>query len=247
LEMQISNIKYQNYKLKSKNIFKNSGFWFIILIFAFCILNFIGCATAPLVSPPKPGYAVPGFYHRVERGQTLWRISKIYNIDLDEVVKINRISDAANIDTGQLIFIPLAGSSAKSQYLPAKSALEDFVWPIRGRVIATFGQTFNNMINKGINIQPYGAGDVVAVRSGRVVFYVDDFEGFGKTVIISHGDGISSVYARNSKVFIKVGDTVQKGSLISKVGQAGRDKNTYLHFQIRKGHIPQDPYFYLPR
>jgi murein DD-endopeptidase MepM/ murein hydrolase activator NlpD len=66
-------------------------------------------------------------------------------------------------------------------------------------------------------------------------------------LIIDHGDGFSSVYARNSEVFIKVGENIKKGTVIAKVGSAGRDKNEYLHFQIRKGHIPQNPNFYLRR
>jgi murein DD-endopeptidase MepM/ murein hydrolase activator NlpD len=123
--------------------------------------------------------------------------------------------------------------------------VEEFIWPIKGRVISAFGQTFNNMINKGINIQPYGALDVVAARSGRVIFYNDNFENFGKTIIIGHNDGLSTIYARNSEVFIRVGDKVQKGTLIAKAGSAGRDKTTYLHFEVRKGHIPQNPFFYL--
>ncbi|MCX5709267.1 MAG: M23 family metallopeptidase, partial [Candidatus Omnitrophica bacterium] len=52
--------------------------------------------------------------------------------------------------------------------------------------------------------------------------------------------------ARNSELFVKAGDNVLKGTLIAKAGSAGRDKNTYLHFEIRKGHVSQNPYFYLP-
>ena len=202
----------------------------------------MGCAPAPYVKPTLPP-SMPGIYHRVEKGQTLWRISKIYTVDLDEIVKINRIADASSIDVGQLIFIP---RRQKPQVLAAKSLSDDFIWPLRGRVISTFGQTFNNLINKGLNIQTYHNSDIVASRSGRVVFLGDNFNDFGKTIIIDHGDGFSTVYARNSRVFIKPGDYVQKGIIIARAGSAGRDKNIYLHFEIRKGHLPQNPYFYLP-
>jgi murein DD-endopeptidase MepM/ murein hydrolase activator NlpD len=164
-------------------------------------------------------------------------------VDLDEIIRINHIADAATIDTGQLIFIPYR---QKLQHLPRKSLTEDFIWPARGRVISTFGQTFNNMINKGLNIQSYRNSDIVASRSGKVVFYENNFNNFGKTIIIDHGDGFSTVYARNSQVFIKLGDYVQKGIPIAKAGSTDRDKNVYLHFEIRKGHLPQNPYFYLP-
>lgn len=215
-----------------------------LLPITYYLLFLGGCATAPLVMPPKPE-GLSGIYHRVKKGQTLWRISKIYNVDLDELAKINRICDATSIEVDQLIFIPhqdkQLSSSDKFSLL-----LEDFIWPVRGRVITSFGQTFNNIINKGINIQPYSTDDVVASRSGKVVFCADGFKGFGKTIIIDHGDEFSTVYSRNSQIFVKTGDFVQRGTLIAKVGSAGRNRSAYLHFEIRKGYDSQNPSFYLP-
>lgn len=189
-----------------------------------------------------PFARMPGVYHRVEKGQTLWRISKMYNVELDEVVRFNRILDATSIEEGQLIFIP---NPQKQHSAPSVGySSDDFIWPMKGKVITAFGQSLSNMINKGINIQPYNNLDIVAARSGRVIFYSDNFGYFGKTLVIDHGDGLSTVYARNSQVFIKAGDSVQKGTVIAKLDHASKDK--YLHFEIRKGHIPQNPYYYLP-
>ena len=207
---------------------------------------FSGCVTLPPpkapVAPVVPG--MPGVYHRVEKGQTLWRISRIYNVDLDEIARINRITDATRIEVGQQLFIP---NRQKPQSLPSNYFSDDFIWPLKGKVISLFGQTFNNMINKGINIEPASSASVMAARSGKVVFSSDDFGSYGKTLIIEHGDGFSTVYARNAQILVKAGDSVQRGALIAKVGSAGRDNNRYLHFEIRKGHIPQNPNFYLPR
>jgi murein DD-endopeptidase MepM/ murein hydrolase activator NlpD len=189
---------------------------------------------------------MPGTYHRVEAGQTLWRISKIYGLDMDEIVRVNRIPDVAALEPGQMIFIPSVSAQRKEYPSGRSSSSEDFSWPLRGRVIAGFGQSFNDMVNKGINIQKARNQDVTAARSGKVVFYDTNLDNFGKTVIIDHGDGFSSVYARNSQVFVKIGDYVQRGEVIAKVGSTDRDRNTYLHFEIRKGYIPQNPYFYLP-
>ncbi len=213
-----------------------------LLSFALCFF-IIGCATIPYTLPPKPQLAMPGVYHRVEKGQTLWRISKIYNVDLDEIVKVNRIPDATSIEPGQLIFIP---SGQKKELLAKRPSLEDFSWPLKGKVIAGFGQVYNDMINRGINIQTARSQDVIASRSGKVIFYDNNFEGFGKTIIIDHGDGFSTVYARNSDVIVKAGDYVHRGAVIAKAGSPEKSKNTYLHFEIRKGYTPQNPYFYLP-
>ena len=216
---------------------------FYLLILIFYLLMIVGCQTVQLRPPSVPPAGVPGFYHRVEKGQTLWRISKTYSADLNEIININRISDASRIETGQLIFIP----QRHTRFLVVREGRdEDFIWPAKGRVISTFGTTFDNMVNKGINIEPSLSFDVFAARSGKVVFYSDAFGDFGKTIIIEHGEGFSTVYARNEDVFIKAGQNVDKGAVIARIGSGARAKNRYLHFQIRKKGMPQNPYFYLP-
>ncbi len=212
------------------------------VVFGFVIVYLAGCATAPY-KPPIVSPNIPGFYHKVERSQTLWRICKAYNVDLDEVVAINRILKEKKIEQGQLIFIP---RSQKREYpVYETSGSDDFIWPLRGKVIASFGQTFNDMINKGVNIKPYKTQNVVAASKGKVVFYSENFEGFGKTIIIDHGNGFLTVYARTSGVLVRIGDLVQRGAAIARMDLKDDNQNTYLHFQIRKGHIPQNPYFYL--
>ncbi len=169
----------------------------------------------------------------------------MYDVDLDEIVRINRISEASNIEVGQLIFIP---NRAKPQYPEYKNYVEpdDFIWPIKGKIISRFGQTRNNTLNKGLDIQPSVSDNVLAARTGRVVFCADDFNGYGKTVILDHGDGFMSVYAGNSTIMARPGERVQKGCVIAKIDANGRSDN-YLHLEIRKGNIAQNPYFYLSR
>jgi murein DD-endopeptidase MepM/ murein hydrolase activator NlpD len=243
--MKNSKFKIQNFNKRNKNFI----FLIVILNLAFLILNFLGCATAPYVAPTTttvtPSAALPGLYHRVEKGQTLWAISKIYGADLDEIVRLNHISDATDIEIGQLLLIPKQ-ESIRPAYTHSDDT-EYFIWPVQGRVVAIFGQTFDKMINKGINIQPYGNQDVYATRSGRVVFCDNNFERFGKTIIVDHGDGFMSVYAQNTEVFAKAGDYIKKGTVIARIDPAAGGRNSYLHFEIRKGHIPQNPRFYLSR
>ena len=214
--------------------------WFYILPFTFYILSFIGCATAPYIAPTVTP-AVPGIYHRVEKGETLWQISKIYDVSLRELARVNHISDATNIEIGQLIFIP----HRRKVEPPLRGSYgEDFIWPVRGKVIATFGHAYNDMLNKGINIATSGDASIVAARSGRVVFYSPALKGFGRTIIIDHGDGFSTVYAGISEAQVKADDRVEKGGAIAKMGAAMQ--NSCLHFEIRKGYTPENPYFYLP-
>jgi len=235
--MQMAKVKRQKYgRLKSLNL---------LLPFGFLLLTFSGCATAPLEPLPKASPAMPGIYHRVERGQTLWRISKTYDIDIDELVKANRIADTSKIETGQMIFIPRK-PGVKPQSARPLILDEDFGWPVKGKIIAGYGQMRENAVNKGIDIQAPENARVFASRSGKVVFAGLTNGKFGKTIVIDHGDGYSSLYARNAQLLVRPGDEVVKGSSIAKIGSSGRDKAKYLHFEIRKGYLPQNPGFYLP-
>jgi len=166
----------------------------------------------------------------------------MYNIDLDQLVEINNISDVTSIEIGQQIFIPEAYKVSSAD---TGGAMEDFVWPLKGRVIGKFQEVRDNMVNKGINIQPNLDREVVASRGGQVVFYHDNFKGFGKTVILEHPDGFITVYSGLQEVFVKVGERVSRGAVIARMDSASQKTSNCLHFEIRKGHLPQNPIFYL--
>jgi len=100
------------------------------------------------------------------------------------------------------------------------------------------------MINKGITIETDKFQNVYASAKGKIVFVCDNLPGFGKTIIIDHLNGFMTVYAGASKIFAKVGDTVQQGTAIAETN-ASRGKKTNLHFHVRKGYIAKNPYFYL--
>ena len=84
---------------------------------------------------------------------------------------------------------------------------------------------------------------VKAARTGRVVF-ADYLSGYGYTVILDHLDGLYSVYARNSKLLVKLGELVLRNRNIAQIGRSGN--LAYLHFQIRKKSIEDNPLYYLP-
>ncbi len=216
--------------------------------FTFVILAAVGCAAGPKVSLPVVSSPLPvvssSTFHRVEKGQTLWRISKLYGMEVDDLAKVNNIQDSAKLEVGQQLIIP-AGRK-KLEYVPGVID-EDFCWPLKGKILSGFNNSVNNTMNKGINIAPFNSLNVSASRGGKVVFYSDDFLDLGKTIIIEHPEGFWTVYGRNQDVYVNPGDVIAKGAVIAKAGQAGRDKNVYLHFEIRKGSKSENPLFYLPR
>lgn len=120
-----------------------------------------------------------------------------------------------------------------------------FTWPVRGEVISPFGSKVGRVVNKGIDIQAGEGADVRAAKAGRVVYCDSHLKGFGKTVILDHGDKYQTVYAYNSDILVKVGDAVERNSVIAKAGRTGRARESMLHFEIRKDGEPQNPFYYL--
>lgn len=121
-----------------------------------------------------------------------------------------------------------------------------FAWPIKGDIVSFFGARTGRVMNKGIDIKAWEGMNVRAARTGRIVYCNSYFKGFGKTLIIDHGNGYQTVYAYNSDILVKVGDEVRQNDIIAKAGRTGRAKEPTLHFEIRRDGEPQNPYFYLP-
>ncbi len=179
-----------------------------------------------------------GIYHRVERGQTLWRISKIYGIELDEIIRSNKISDLTQINTGQLLFIPGAQKQAASSHFDLYST-QDFIWPTKGKILSGFGDRASNTVNRGITLRTVSDAHVIASSSGTVIFATEKLKGYGKTVIIAHEGGLMTIYAMLSQILVKPGEHITQGTPIARCAHG------VMHFEIRKGYIPQNPYHYL--
>lgn len=206
-----------------------------------------GCASTSSQQAQPTLSQAQGVYHEVQRGQTLWRIAKAYGVSLDVIIRQNRLSDATQIQTGQLLFIPGASRTVE---IPATAGWESsqtqFLWPVKGTVISFFGSRKDGMVNKGLDIEAAEGTIIVASRPGTVRFLDENFPGYGKTLIIDHGDGYSTVYAHNSEILVGLGDGVGGNAQIARVGKTGRAQRPFLHFEIRKGHEPQNPFYFLP-
>ena len=164
-------------------------------------------------------------------------------MSIDDIIKINKIPNVANVEQNQLLFIPGADSVKEILLTQEDLNKSEFAWPLKGKVISYFGERRGLESNKGIGIQANLGENVRASREGRVVF-ADHLSGYGYTVIIDHQDGYYSVYANNAALLAKVGDFVLKGAPIAQVGK--RENLTALHFEIRKHSLADNPLYYLP-
>lgn len=74
----------------------------------------------------------------------------------------------------------------------------------------------------------------------------DFLSGFGYYVVVDHGNGLSTLYAHNSKLLVRVGQTVEAGDIVSLSGSTGRSTGPHLHFEVRVNGERTNPRYYLP-
>lgn len=178
--------------------------------------------------------------HYVQKGETLWQISRKYQVSVQSIASANQISKNGRLIVGQRLIIPETRSSSVSSH--------SFVWPLNGPITSQFGiRTLGGRrdFHTGIDIAAPAGALIKAAESGKVTFsgYIN---GYGNVVIIDHAGGYSTVYAHSSSNLVKEGQNVTKGEIICKLGSTGNATGSHLHFEIRESGRPVNPLNYLP-
>jgi murein DD-endopeptidase MepM/ murein hydrolase activator NlpD len=203
-----------------------------------------------------------GVFHTVRRGESIFRISRYYQVSASSILEANQIREARALEAGERLWIPGARRRPPSSALlppPAigrdarerarNDAILDanlhFAWPLRGRLTARFGPRGRRR-HEGIDLAAKPGTLIRAAESGRVIYSGDGLGAYGKVVIVRHSDLYATVYAHNRKNRVRKGDFVDKGEVIAEVGQTGNATGPHLHFEIRRDECPRDPLDYLP-
>ena len=162
----------------------------------------------------------------MQRGETLWRIARDFGWDVQDLANANRIKDPERLTPGQLLFIPTPPETDR------------FIWPARGQLASVKGTSSES--TRGLDIKAPEGSFVRAARSGRVAVATRQLSGWGKTVILDHGDGYLTVYSGLGQLLVSPGTAVRQGNPIGRLGQES------LHFEIRYGASPRNPWSLLP-
>jgi len=217
-----------------------------------------GVAMAVVFGLAACGGGPAGLRHRVERGETLYRIGKAYGVTYQELARVNRIVDPDRIEVGQELVIPHASRRLPVELITPDRARDDrpaasdlphgaspFVWPVPdGVLFSDFGPR-GETHHDGIDISSPVGTPVRAARDGRVI-YADSLRGYGNLIILEHDGGYATVYAHNRTNRAAPGDEVRQGEVIAEVGDTGTASGPNLHFEIRKDNVARNPRFYLP-
>ncbi|HEY9634115.1 MAG TPA: peptidoglycan DD-metalloendopeptidase family protein [Coleofasciculaceae cyanobacterium] len=123
------------------------------------------------------------------------------------------------------------------------------IYPCDAEITSSFGWRLHPILgysrfHSGID---FGAsyGTLIRAADGGSVIFAGWYGGYGYTVIINHGGGVTTLYAHTSKLYVSEGQTVQPGEAIAAVGSTGLSTGPHLHFEVRKDGEPVDPIAYL--
>lgn len=122
--------------------------------------------------------------------------------------------------------------------------------PVEGRVTSNFGWRLSPFegrrhMHAGIDIAAE-IGEIVKAPADGVVTFVGDFDSLGKTVVVTHGNGVITRYGHLHRFMVRKGAYVKRGQSIAKVGNTGRSTGPHLHYEVWIRNVPVDPmdFFY---
>jgi murein DD-endopeptidase MepM/ murein hydrolase activator NlpD len=127
-----------------------------------------------------------------------------------------------------------------------KKSESGFVWPVSEGSISSFFGKRKRDFHDGIDIRVNYGSPIFAAKNGEIIYSSHKIKGYGNMIVIKHDDGMATVYAHNRKNLVKRGDHVTQGQIVGFVGATGKATGPHLHFEVRKGELPQDPLLYLP-
>ena len=209
-----------------------------------------------LLIPP-----VDGVSHKVAKNETVESIAKKYSVDAGAITKQNKL--LAGVATGDEIYIPGAKPLYDERTTPARVGTASrvgvgshvdfagssdipigdrpFIFPTRGKLTQGFRAghyAFDIADTSKPPIWAAGSGKVVKASSGTWG------GGYGNHIIIDHGNGLKTLYAHMDYLDVSVGDIVEQGQVLGRMGKTGRvygRTGIHLHFEVIKNGVKQVP------
>lgn len=144
-----------------------------------------------------------------------------------------------------MIQVVARGTKGGSRMVASRgeSRTSELLWPIRGAITSGYGERWGRN-HTGIDIDGATGDPVRATESGKVIYAGWD-GAYGKTVVIDHGNGMTTRYAHLSSIGVKEGDSIGRGDYIGDVGTTGRTTGSNLHFEVMSNGAFHNPKGYL--
>lgn len=186
---------------------------------------------------------VSGIQHTIKKGDTLASVAKKYKADIGDILAFNGLADDAVLVPGEMIIIPDGEMEAPrrttspTRYASGPAYDGYYMRPI------SYQEGYRTQGIHGWNGIDIGASlgtPVTASASGEVIIARGSGwnGGYGRYVVIKHGNGTQTLYGHLSNVSVIEGMSVVKGQVIGQVGNTGRSTGPHLHFEVRGAKNP---------
>jgi murein DD-endopeptidase MepM/ murein hydrolase activator NlpD len=208
-----------------------------------------------------------GIVYDVRLGDTVYDIAARYSVDPSAVIGYegNKLSTPDMILEGMVLFLPggvppapvlapeevtpdVPGASGTGPAVVVRqgpvAVSSGLIWPVAGTLWGGFGPR-GSSFHKGIDIGAAYGTAVGAAASGQVVLATSG-GGYGNYVVVRHGDGMETLYAHLSAIYVSLGQYVGQGEVVGAVGCTGWCTGNHLHFEVHVGGSPVNPLLYLP-
>jgi murein DD-endopeptidase MepM/ murein hydrolase activator NlpD len=213
-------------------------------------------AAAPIAAKPAKPATPAAQPYTVRPGETLSGIAQRLDVGLTELAQANGVGEPYRVYVGQQLKVPRGNSSVTTTVAlgddeprtvrlatgaPPPLKGDDFLWPVNGKVVGGYGPIDQWRRRDGIDIAARRGAPVLAAQDGIVAYAGDGIPGYGQMILLRHDQGYITTYAHNATLLVDVGDMVQRGQVIARVGDSGDAAQTMLYFELRKGRKPIDP------
>ena len=183
-------------------------------------------------SPPEP---TPEGYYRVQRGDTLYKISRQFNQTARTLIRWNQLSNPSQLEVGQLLRVkakvsppqPSAGQIAAAKPIKPNNSLQ-LQWPAQGKLV----NQYNGNSHKGITIEGNVGTPIYAAAAGKVLYVGNTVRGYGNLILIGHTSSTLTAYTHNNTMLVKQGQNVRAGEQIATMGNSDTNR-AKLHFEVR--------------
>lgn len=200
-----------------------------------------------LLVPPGAGLVI-----RLGEGESVLDLLASYGLDPATFAKANGLRSPFDVTPGMLLFLPkVVPTDALARLQKVREAENRYIWPIHGRLTSYFGPRNLGMgtssFHRGIDIAAPSGTPVGAARAGTVTFAGWSTQGYGNLVRVRHADGSEAWYGHFSSISVSVGQYINQGDSVGRVGSTGLSTGPHLHFEVHEPNgNARDPLAVLP-
>ena len=187
-----------------------------------------------LLVPPALGMVVT-----LGHGETILELVERYGVSPGQLARVNGLRSPLDVHPGMMLFLPeVEPVEALARLQQIRAEENRYVWPLHGRLTSYYGARYlgigTSNFHRGIDIAAPSGTAIGAARIGTVIYAGWSSQGYGNMVKIRHAGGAETWYAHMSSIGVSVGQYVDQGQFIGRVGSTGLSTGPHLHFELHE-------------